>query len=95
VWIERDGIGALHPRKQMLRRWSQGRKRTVGAIHVQPQAMSLSDIGKVSMGSTAPVFVVPAFATMHNGRKPAARSASIRFSSSATSIRNDESVEID
>ncbi len=45
-----------------------------------------------SIGSTAPVFVVPAEATTANGVRPAARSSVIACRSASTSIRSDGSV---
>ena len=48
--IEGDRIGALDARKQVLRRWRERGKTSVGAVHVQPQAVAFGDIGHIREG---------------------------------------------
>ena len=67
VGVERDRVGAVEAGEEVGRRGRGRRGQPVGAVDVEPDALFGAHVGEPSIGSTAPVSVVPAVATTATG----------------------------
>ena len=92
VGVERDRVGAVEPREEVAGRRGRRRRQPVRAVDVEPDALASQTSASASIGSTAPVRVVPAVATTATGTRPAARSARIASATASGGIRRSPSI---
>ena len=88
VRVHGHGVGAGEAAEERRVALHERGRQAVGAVDVQPHAPRCAQTSaSSSIGSTAPVSVVPALATTAIGATPAARSASIASAQASTCMR--------